>query len=360
MRLFKASGLFLYKFAWMFCFVLMISSGCKGNTVAVTQQTTSGLPVLTDQPNMTSTTNETPSIPDRDHDGLPDEIEDRLIRKFAPVVRFHPNERYLPADVSWYLQRTRMRFEVNNGIDRQLIDKGNVTMTGLISKKDNGQFSGLSAFGSDFFLEQTDIDGGDKLDNYRLETRKGNSPSDWVVYAHVRPAGNHTGMYDIQFIFFYAYNGDLLVTPLETAHEADVEHITVRVEQDMNTINQVFYAAHDGAGRWYDRQTAGYPDGFQVTAAGRPVVYSAVNSHASYPKAGRVDRGIELPDDETGDGGLEWNCSLNAVNIGEKNFPHEGMQWVQYSGRWGEIGETGFTTGPYGPAYQAWWNEDPE
>ena len=47
------------------------------------------------------------------------------------------------------------------------------------------------------------------------------------------------------------------------------------------------------------------------------------------------------------------------MNLGEILYPVVGMVWIQYSGRWGEVGEVGWTTSPYGPAYQDWWNEDP-
>jgi hypothetical protein len=251
-----------------------------------------------------------------------------------------------------------MRFDVSHGFDDQLLDKGKITLTSLISQMDRGQVSGLSANHSDFFLEQTDASGGDDLDGYRQETRKGTGPAGWVSYAHVRlaPVETHPGMYDVQYIFFYAYNGDLLQTAANSAHEADMEHITVRVEKDLNTIYQIYYAAHDGEGKWYGRQTGtGRQDGYSVVADGRPIVYSAINSHASYPWAGRWNR-VGLPDDVISTGGLEWDCRQNVVSVGEKLYPRTNMQWIQYSGRWGEIGETSWTTGPYGPAYQSWWN----
>jgi hypothetical protein len=286
-----------------------------------------------------------------------------LVRRFAPVVRFHVNEQYLPANAPWYLQRVRMRFDVSMGLDKQLLNKGNVTVAGLVSQSQQGQVSGLSANPTDFFLEQTDASGGDNLDGYRQETRKGPGEDGWVCYAHVRPApaGTHPGEYDIQYIFFYAYNGDLLKTSAESAHEADMEHITVRVRKDQNTIDRIYYAAHDAEGKWYGQQTGqGIQDGYIVTSDGRPVVYSAVNSHASYPWAGTKDRGTGLPSDQTGDGGPQWDTISNVVNVGEKAYPRDLMLWIQYSGRWGELGATSFTRGPYGPAYQGWWESDPE
>ena len=78
---------------------------------------------------------------DFDKDGISDAVEDELIRKFAPVVRLHKDEQYLPANVPWYLERVRLRFDVRLGFDDQLLDKGKVNLTSLISQKDQDQVS---------------------------------------------------------------------------------------------------------------------------------------------------------------------------------------------------------------------------
>jgi len=256
-----------------------------------------------------------------------------------------------------------MRFDVNLGFDKLLLDKGQVNSTSLISQETNSQKSGISAEQTNFYLEQTDISGGDKLDPYRVDTRQGPGESGWVCYVHVRPVstGIHYGLCDIQYIFIYAYNGDLLTGSADSAHEADMEHITIRIEKDMSTVHQIYYAAHNNEGRWYSPQVTGSTtDGYSRTADGRPIVYSALGSHASYPSAGVKVRGMVLPADRTSEGGLEWDCLPDIVNLGEKSYPREGMEWLQYSGRWGEIGAVGYTSGPYGPVYQDWWLSDPD
>jgi hypothetical protein len=299
-------------------------------------------------------------IPDSDKDGIADSIENELIQKFAPIVRLHSDEQYLPADVSWYIKRVKICFDVNWGIDKTFLGKGEVSISGLLNQTYKGQFSGLNIQPTDFFLEQTDIDNGDLLDNFRNETRRGCSSSDWICYAHVRRApGDYEGMYDVQYIFFYAYNGDMTWGAIESAHEADFEHITVRVEGNLNDIHGIYYAAHDGEGKWYLKQSSqGVNDGYSVTVDGHPIVYSGLNSHASYPWVGQWERN-NLPDDYTDVNGLEWDCLNRINNIGEKSVPNPNMEWIQYSGRWGEIGQFSWTTGPYGPAYQSWWDSDP-
>ena len=297
---------------------------------------------------------------DADKDGIVDSMEDELIRKFAPIVRLHPDEQYLPADISWFLKRVKMSFDVRWSPDHQLLEKGEVNVSSLLNQTYKDQVSGLSIQPTNFFLEQTDINNGDSLDDFRNETRKGNSSSDWICYTHVRFApSNHAGMYDIQYIFFYAYNGDMTWGIVESAHEADFEHITVRVDINLQTIHEIYYAAHDNEGKWYSKQTSqDTNNGYSIITNGRPIVYSGLDSHASYPWTGKWERD-NLPDDYTATNGLEWDCLNRVVNLGERNCPTQDMQWIQYSGHWGEIGQFSWTTGPHSPTYQSWWDYDP-
>jgi hypothetical protein len=339
--------------------ITAVSSSQQSSTEKIVQPDTNDIEAII--PEETSSEQaSTVTCTDIDHDGISDEVEDQLISKFAPIVKFHSDEQYLLANIPWYLNRVRMRYDVSFGFDAQLLDHGEINISNLTSQECKGQFSGLSVEGTNFFLEQTDTSGGDDLDSYRLSTRNGSEIAEWVCYAHVRPASTSDNfeMYDIQYIFFYAYNGDLLVSVAESAHEADFEHITVRVKDDLSTIDKIFYAAHDIEGRWYEYRSSPEADnGYELSDDGRPIVYSSLNSHASYPWADIWDRD-NLPDDITGEGGIVWDTVGKVINAGEKQYPMQNNDWIQYSGRWGEIGETGFTTGPFGPAYQGWWNTD--
>jgi hypothetical protein len=299
------------------------------------------------------------TTPDFDSDGISDAVEDELMMRFAPVVRLHPEEKYLPADISWFVTRVKMCVDVRLRPDQKFLKLGEVTISSLLSQTYKSQTSGLSAEPTDFFLEQTDIKNGDSFDDFRKETRVGNSPSDWICYAHIRYApSDYQGMYDVQYIFFYAYNGDMAWGPVESAHEADFEHITVRVESDLSSIHEIYYAAHDAEGKWYMKQISqSVNDGYSTTTDGRPIVYSGLDSHASYPWACQWKR-TRMPDDYTSENGPEWDCLNRIINVGEKANPNPNTMWIQYSGHWGEIGQFSWTTGPYGPAYQSWWNSD--
>src|SRR5690606_12007506 len=103
---------------------------------------------------------------------------------------------------------------------------------------------------------------------------------------------------DIQYWFFYPYN-DWVAS---VNHEADWEHITVVASGD-GTLRGVWYANHNG-GDWYE------PGEVPLTAEGRPVVYVADGSHASYPVAGTFNHGPGF-DDRTYDGGPVWRTWEN-------------------------------------------------
>jgi hypothetical protein len=297
---------------------------------------------------------------DNDRDGIDDLVENQIIKKFAPLVKINPEEQYLPANIPWFLSRVRMRFDISLGLDKQVLNKGEVNLSNLTTQSYNNIPSGLSPNPTNFFLEATDIAGGGSLDDYRKKTRAGVTSLEWVCYARVHYSPGNSGNYDIQYIFYYPYNGDMVSGPLNTAHESDFEHITVRVKQDQKTISQVYYAAHDNEGKWYNLQIpAEGLSGYSVTTEGRLLVYAALNSHASYPWAGKWTRN-NLPDDHAAGDGPIWDCQQSVQNLGEKEYPAKDMQWIQYSGHWGEVGTQSFTTGPVGPAYQQWWYSDPE
>lgn len=301
---------------------------------------------------------------DADGDGLDDALEIQLVNRFAPVVRLYPNDDYRPANVDWYLARVTMRFNHVTCEDCEMLAPYAVTLGGLISKqhKEKTRWPVCSHNDTIQYSRNTTPDPSDQTDFFlqipndvNEETTRRGDLSAAVCYAHVRRAPSHHPMrYDVQYWFFYAYNGQ--VDPIDvTSHECDWEHITVRVEPDGQTIHRILFAAHgEDEHRWYD---AGGPGVGYTLIGGRPVVYSAKHSHASYPWAATWDRPGVPVDDYTADDGPTWDCLGRTVNVGEGNAPASGMEWIQYTGHWGEIGNPGlWTTGPYGPAFQDPWN----
>lgn len=254
-----------------------------------------------------------------------------LARRFAPVVRLHPDDQYRPASVEWYLRRVQMRFAVRGRSDRQILDKGRVTPASLTTQSFDSQQSGRG-YPSEFFLQIPN-------NHEERRTRRG-SLRDARCYSHTVSTRRGT---EIQYWFFYPYSGNISHVG-HFAHEGDWEHVTLRLIPGDSAVSEVFYAAHEG-GAWHPARRV-------VNDAGRPVVYSARWSHASYPTAGTQARS-DLPDDHTAAGPV-WNCASALVELDAAR-----PAWMRYTGRWGEHGLWYFTRGPRGPAlHQAWDGED--
>jgi hypothetical protein len=168
-----------------------------------------------------------------------------LGRRFAPLVNLHPQDRYRPGDAgAYYASATPMPDATLRVPD---------TWTNVRGEP---------------------VDGG-----------VSRAP------AYVRVA-DHQGSTFIQYYFFYGTNGcqgfragtGTPFTPGQRTfdwcdfgyHEADWEHITVRLTPDRNAIERIHYATHGWHGRWYGPEEIG-------TENGHPIVFSALNSHASYP-----------------------------------------------------------------------------
>jgi hypothetical protein len=268
------------------------------------------------------------------------------IYAFAPELRLHPDDKYRPTSVAWYLDRVQMRRHRPHDFDVQILDAGTVNIDSLISQSDAGQHSGRGNSRTNFFLEivvQTEATRRGRLDVAEC-------------YVHFRPAPGGIAGFDIQYWFFYAYNGDITVGA-DPEHEGDWEHVTVRVNDSLLWIESVFYASHATESSWKSRP-------FPYTASGHPIAYSAYHSHANYWRTGKHSRSwhhVWVPDDHTADGGPVWHTWNSLRVIGRHDEPMKRQQWIKYTGHWGQIATPGapeFLSGPYGPAFQAWWEDD--
>ena len=292
----------------------------------------------------TSGEGQAPVLVDADQDGLDDGWEQTLAARFAPQIRLAPSSQdwTRPANVDWYLLRVSMRFNHAHCPDHQVLALGAGTQSNLASQThptDNFWCSHTSTIESsggahpEFFLQPSDT-----------ATHNGSSnPADWRVYAHVKPSTQVTGGVDIQYWFFYAYD----FTSVGANHEADWEHVTITADAAGNFAT-AWYAQHDGGTR-YAAAALTWMGGTH------PVVYSAVGTHASYPSAGSFFVSESGLYDYTYDGGPQWDAGANLINVGEKGYPLGGQRFIQYGGRWGEIGNFSFTTGPITPSYQPTW-----
>lgn len=265
---------------------------------------------------------------------------EETVERFAPEVRFHPEERYFPSSVEWFLERSELRLEVDGGKDLAVLERGEAHAEVIPAAYAEGHRAD-SADPSRFFLQ---ISNGD----FEEDTREGNLGSA-KTYVHFRRAADGSDAYDIQYWFFFPYSGPLMGGPAGGAHEGDWEHITVRIDEKLNRVHEVYYAAHDAEGRWMK------PSELRFRDKTHPVVYTARYGHASYPRPGLKARAM-LPADHTADGGAVWRTWNHVEIIADENGPRPEFAWVRYSGRWGEVGS--LFSGPHGPAFQHYWLGD--
>ncbi|KAH8193833.1 hypothetical protein TruAng_012004 [Truncatella angustata] len=185
-----------------------------------------------------------------------------------------------------------------------------------------------------------------------------------------------SGIVDAFWFFFYAYNLGQTVARIRFGnHVGDWEHCMVRFESGMP--RAMFFSEHEGgqAYAWQAIEKRG-----NISEIQRPVIYSAVGSHAMYAMPG--DHPYVLPfkmlKDQTDRGPL-WDPAQNfrgywydytETRDGEglepvKENPDAPTNWFHYEGPWGDklyglndarqwrlFGQYHYVTGPVGPKFK--------
>jgi len=318
----------------------------------------------------------------------------KAAEKFSPIVYLHPDDEYRPWAVEEYLKHVKLCLPRSGGFS-EINPVGDAVK--LLNIKDERTFEESSGdYASGYYLTIMK-----SAEMSVKDVQKGNVDKA-PYYVHIRRAPDRDDQWDIQYIFFYPYNGKLglqkkgikdlanfidnvVGSGLLGNHEADFEHITVRVNDAADTIEKIYFSAHYHEGAWYYRKEPGYTDGFMLESrqgenqATHPIVFSAKNSHASYPTPGQKKRSTldvaenneflaaggtilntdnALPDDDVPDtkaACLVWDGSDNMVFLSEIGNDIKPPVWVDYSGMWGKPGAIAKI---YGPAFQGWWYND--
>ncbi len=318
---------------------------------------------------------------DDDLDGVDDGEEDCLLQRHAPVVYLYYGYRpsapatltedpSKPANVDWFLARARLRMTHKNCRDCQFLDYGVPNQTNILQQRHKRRIwklfkgcrhtnpiiysnAGPYIKNDAFFLQLPDS----------AHTGSSN-PADWRVYGHVYK--NTIGGVNLQYWFFYAYN-DAPNCVLNLNHEGDWEHITIRL--DANYAPQGAWYARHGGSNWRDWPNMNKFD------ANHPYVYSMYGSHASHHDTSSMGmwpcQEAAASDDNhrwfTWAGGKGASAGYQGggvVNVGERDNPLNGQTFIQFVGRWGEIGVFGGTgvgdhsSGPVTPPMNDRWNRD--
>lgn len=243
-----------------------------------------------------------------------------LISKYNPILYFHPDENYFPCSIEWLL---------NNSI---LVDFNTTPQTMINSPSNRDMYEVSKKYN---FKSNTS---GQQTLSFTQELYNGQIPIKNVpCYVLVKKRENK--IYLI-YNYLYAYNGNYDILGLEKVgnHPADLEHITVELD-DSGKLLRVMYSAHgERDGRWVDAKNVPFEDN-------RIIAYVALNGHGLYQREGTAIRVFGLANDVM-KRGKKWDPVPERIYLPtEPEFDIDKMGWVGYNGRLGGTTERGDTSG---------------
>jgi hypothetical protein len=287
-----------------------------------------------------------PSLADTSGPGsvTPEQVRS-LARAHAPIVQLHPEDRFRPMSPVGFVADSRLRMydrrqpahlPLHPVLNLRTLEwakpptllglRGHeyfgppLGLLGSLALHDDGAnrrpFDGKAASRGNVFLE------------HRHKTPRGedaptgNAPT----FFYWKSIGGGDGL--LTFWFFYGYSRYQAVQLF--GHQGDWEHVSLVLGPN-GRVRGAYFAAH-GRPKRVDADDLERVDG-------RTVVYSAKESHASYPTPGEHADG-----DET-QAGQRWETwrSLESLSV---------QEWRRFAGAWGAVGTLAATTGPLGPWYK--------
>jgi hypothetical protein len=291
--------------------------------------------------------------PDRDSNGLPDELELRLANEFAPIVMYDPDEPNLPARVDQFLAVARLWFFSEYCSPQQVqveAAASGIPRKTVASCRAPGQM--IDSYGTR---------SADKSSTFYLATlppegRRGSAdPKNWISYVHSYP--NDAGGVTLQYWRFYLFN---------TAYWLGLHLPAADHGGDWEAVHVVL-----GPGPGYQplsirmlghRVIDSFPWSRVIREGNHPLILASKGGHSSEPATPRVleRRGSFIEHQSWRGGrarwpGREWQASGALLLLGQKTRPMPGMEWIQYSGLWGTREATGllptYRSGYWGPAF---------
>jgi hypothetical protein len=260
-----------------------------------------------------------------------------VVKQYAPVLRFHPNEKYFPCSIEFLLQNGWLRD--NNNKDWNIVNP---------AQTDLQQYC---------------------AENYYVQINPSQYPgmcTNNVVSAPLYYAVQEfTDIIEITYIFLYAYQGGQTVRALRAGtefncivndfgiHQGDLETIVVRlVPQGTGgySVLDAVYSAHGNES---------YLPTQRIEWSGtHPVVDVALNLHGSYSMKAQGDTvtdfeqpGILAIIDSMATGGVEWatynSAQVLQLGLDNNNVPVSDQVWAAFAGRLGIQQTNSLTSATY-------------
>ncbi len=263
---------------------------------------------------------------------------DDLLKRFQPVLRYDSNEQFFADSAAQFM------LNPGNQLRRKRTDAGNGAVLAAAQPKAGQAQLALDFLGQKTYADGTPVKEGDILSvsgsNYREQYRAlriAHPELTNVVYAHAVEAN---GRIWLQYWLWYFYNDYQLSFALGT-HEGDWEMVQLRMDDAAGHPDIAIYAQHRyGEERAWDAIEK---------LAGRPVVYVARGSHASYFEPGfhQTEAWYDLAD-----GKRRMKDRPRLEILGDDD-----PAWPLWTGRWGDtLPRTGLeSNSPTGPGAKKQW-----
>lgn len=255
----------------------------------------------------------------------------QLTDRYCPIVHLSSHEQYRPTSIDEYLSQV------------SLYDKNGHVVT----KYPEVNQEIISTAQPDDYLQ---------IEN--RDVRHGNL-SIAPFYVRFTKVGTNNEYFDIEYWFFYAFNGPSSIgvrldighkrptlraqIPPFGEHQGDWEHVTVRINAQTSELFAIYTAEH-GWGTWH------WPNKIPMSGT-RPIVYSAVNSHATYTHIGKEmikSKKLGVKEfgfvigliDSTDENGLKWDplddgAGVNVASVNVDGLSFQPQLWTKFHGHWG-------------------------
>ncbi|WOG89993.1 hypothetical protein DCAR_0209234 [Daucus carota subsp. sativus] len=241
-----------------------------------------------------------------------------LIQAYAPVVYFHPDEKYFPSSVSWFFQNGAL-----------LYTKGQESNPVLIAQDGSNLPQNGSNDGNYWIDLPTDKNASDSLKKGNLQSAES--------YIHIKPALGGT-FTDIAVWIFYPFNVFTISLNEVGEHVSDWEHVTLRVNNFNGELQSVYYSAHS-KGIWVSA-----PE-LEFESNNKPIVYASLYGHASYPHAGTFIHNVPQPEkiiigarNDTSKSNFKMDTAAQVSLVGADYLGGLGIveqPWLNYAREWG-------------------------
>lgn len=309
-----------------------------------------------------------PGTRDEKATGLPSaEEQQRLALRYAPRVWLHGDERFGPLHPDDFVRSSRLEWHRRRG-DTNVSNRGSVAAArlgrgcdeapsgcyehrGYLARELTRPFTGHPERPAALNVRRgfsLDVDDGAR------RGVRGEDPGVPVFYEFRRTPDELL----LTYWLFYAYSrphvldGAGVAEPLLTqlSHEGDWENVEVALTPDGTAPVAVYFYGHGRPTRkeWAQLCKLGRRlEDCSSGRAGHPVIYSALDSHASYATAGSTEVCGPLGcADDRRERGSRWDTWSGENSV----RPARAQPWYGFGGAWGAAGPVGDRTGPLGPS----------